>query len=270
MRRTTLERGVILAALIVTTTGSTVVSPKHSAAAHSTDEAEEPLDHNLVYWEEVIPEEPQLPVKKQSVPKEKRKLLWNKDDTVYDPFSQSTFFPQVRRRKGKKPHPMRTNEWKLRLSYGKRNSLLLKQSVLLEFSKNGYVRVLQPSSDDTHHTDDDNVVPTAVGTWKLLPSGISWNLPIGVDSMPVKNDENQESTKTDSTVLHYHADLHLNQFGERPRMVRGVVTRDRYPTSLFPKRLFRPVIATFSAEGIGQDTADVTYQERGFGLSPPN
>jgi hypothetical protein len=43
----------------------------------------------------------------------------------------------------------------------------------------------------------------------------------------------------------------------RPRMVRGTMVKNC-------RKWFRPVVATLSAEGVGQDTADVSY--RRFGL----
>ena len=85
-----------------------------------------------------------------------------------------------------------------------------------------------------------------------------------------------------TTTLHYRADIHLNKFGERPRMFKGIITRDRYSiigdvpdrskkASLFGRRLptrtslFRPVVATFEACGIGEDTVDLSYRERSSG-----
>lgn len=38
-------------------------------------------------------------------------------------------------------------------------------------------------------------------------------------------------------------------------------------SSVLPSNFFRPVIGTFSAEGIGHDTVDTSYKDRGFGLS---
>lgn len=89
-----------------------------------------------------------------------------------------------------------------------------------------------------------------------------------------------------TTTLHYRTDIHLNKFGERPRMFKGIITRDRFSVigemqsddkkvwSLFglslPPRatIFRPVVATFEACGIGEDTVDLTYRERGSASSP--
>ncbi len=38
-------------------------------------------------------------------------------------------------------------------------------------------------------------------------------------------------------------------------------------SSFLPPNLFRPVIGTFSAEGIGHDTADTSYKKRAISLS---
>ena len=38
-------------------------------------------------------------------------------------------------------------------------------------------------------------------------------------------------------------------------------------SSVLPSNFLRPVVGTFSARGIGHDTADTSYKERGFGLS---
>lgn len=38
-------------------------------------------------------------------------------------------------------------------------------------------------------------------------------------------------------------------------------------SSFLPPNLFRPVIGTFSAEGIGHDTADTSYKARAISLS---
>ena len=103
------------------------------------------------------------------------------------------------------------------------------------------------------------------------------------------NDDNKEGSCVEgwrTTTLHYRTDIHLNKFGERPRMFKGIVTRDRYSVigggqgdenkvwSLFglslPPRatLFRPVVATFEACGMGEDSVDLAYRERGSASSP--
>uniref|UniRef100_A0A7S4QWF8 Uncharacterized protein n=1 Tax=Ditylum brightwellii TaxID=49249 RepID=A0A7S4QWF8_9STRA len=144
---------------------------------------------------------------------------------------------------------------------------------------------------------------TRVGKWKVDHTGVSWDIPATLDLSPkeqqqmsipstyhtahtpitvdINHDDNDDDEEDDNapatttttatsvvpkikkTVLHYHADLHLNKFGERPRMRRGIITRDRFRyLSFLPPHLFRPVIATFSAEGVGKDMIDITYKER--------
>mmetsp|Transcript_835 Transcript_835/g.1921 ORF Transcript_835/g.1921 Transcript_835/m.1921 type:complete len:588 (-) Transcript_835:1455-3218(-) len=102
-------------------------------------------------------------------------------------------------------------------------------------------------------------------------------------SLSVLSKAHQSAWRT--TTLHYRADIHLNKFGDRPRMFKGVVTRDRFSTvggksekpgtkpltflglRVPPRsKLFRPIIATFEADGIGVDTVDTTYRDRGFSL----
>lgn len=65
-------------------------------------------------------------------------------------------------------------------------------------------------------------------------------------------------------TLRYSADFHFNVFGPQPRMLCGVVARDRPSNGTLPPWLLRPVVATFTAEGVGEDTADFDYDGRGF------
>jgi hypothetical protein len=100
----------------------------------------------------------------------------------------------------------------------------------LDFSEtDGHVRVMNSNPSAT----------LAIGTWKLLLSGIMWKFPI------------QQTDSSAITTTQCHADLILvNPFQSRPRMVRGTMVKNC-------RKWFRPVVATFSAEGVGQDTADV-------------
>lgn len=63
------------------------------------------------------------------------------------------------------------------------------------------------------------------------------------------------------TTYNFYADLHLNPFGKHPKMFRGLVIRDR-SLPFLPKRLLRPVVATFTGKGTGKDTADFSYKGR--------
>mmetsp|Transcript_6546 Transcript_6546/g.19902 ORF Transcript_6546/g.19902 Transcript_6546/m.19902 type:complete len:146 (-) Transcript_6546:40-477(-) len=55
------------------------------------------------------------------------------------------------------------------------------------------------------------------------------------------------TTTAESDTRHYHANLHQNQFGLRPRMFCGVITRDRRQAN--SANLFRPVLGSFVARG---------------------
>lgn len=144
-------------------------------------------------------------------------------------------------------HPMRTDEWEfdIRLSrlFPNREHDLFpeilsgnddnksrrrhRKKQVMQFARNGYVKVLQ---DDklTSNNMDVSFVPARsqvqIGKWKIGHSGVVFDIPVAV----FPKDQNGEvSDRQQMTVLHYHADIHLNKFGERPRMFRGVITRDR-------------------------------------------
>ena len=147
-----------------------------------------------------------------------------------------------------------------------------------EFDESGYVRCLHPDSKShqqndtaTSHTqqqqhtsgilakvkeslmikrgdndkDDDDKNTYIVGTWKLAPSGVVWKM------------------AWDGTTYSFYADLQVSPFGDYPKMFRGLVIRDRSTGSVLPKRFFRPIVATFSGMGVGKDTADFSYKDRG-------
>jgi hypothetical protein len=111
---------------------------------------------------------------------------------------------------------------------------------------------------------------TKIGKWKIDTNGVSWSIPVTY-KVEASNGSCQKSCTVARTTLYYHADIHLSKFQDHPRMFRGVITRDHFhgfpvPGMDIRKDLFRPVIATFTAEGIGKDTVDVSYKKRGFGL----
>mmetsp|Transcript_30282 Transcript_30282/g.46356 ORF Transcript_30282/g.46356 Transcript_30282/m.46356 type:complete len:417 (+) Transcript_30282:144-1394(+) len=184
---------------------------------------------------------------------------------------------------------------------------------LMKFARNGYVVLIEDGDGDHNNNnsndeDSENIEDgnknnkssssssqsrvTKIGKWKVDTAGVSWHIPVrkistansSLASSSASASSSSSSSST-TTTLHYHADLILTKFQERPRMFRGVVCRDRYddidihipfpflPTPIIRirirKNVFRPVIATFTAEGIGVDTADTLYKNRGFGLSSP-
>jgi hypothetical protein len=195
---------------------------------------------DYLYWEEEIPNVASQDSKEEETQVKRRRLFWQgrMDDksltgaTDADGSSATTSRPE--------PHSMRTNEWQVKLSMSRKERHRLgihNKTIFLDFSETGHVRVMNTNTSAT----------LAIGTWKLLPSGIMWKFPI------------QQTDSSAITTIQCHADLILNPFGSRPRMVRGTMVKNC-------RKWFRPVVATFSAEGVGQDTADVSYRDRGFGL----
>ena len=188
----------------------------------------------MTYWEEEVPE----PKKDDSMNKkrDKRRLFWNgrMDESILPNISKDS----TAKKEKATPHSMRTNEWKIEINMSRkeRNRLgIQNKTLLLDFSETGLVRVMKNETSTL-----------SIGTWTLHPSGITWQFPVLV---------NEDSFIT----LQCHADLILNPFGSSPRMVRGTIVKDS-------RKWFRPVVATFSGEGIGLDTVDLSYRERGFGL----
>ncbi len=96
---------------------------------------------------------------------------------------------------------------------------------VMQFSTNGYVKVLEDTEMPSSPLRKRN--KTKVGKWRLGHSGVAFDIPVQVVDNDSQNNESGENAEPKWTVLHYHADIHLNKFGERPRMFRGVITRDR-------------------------------------------
>jgi hypothetical protein len=169
----------------------------------------------------------------------------------------------------------------------------------MTFARNGYVKVSDNQDDriDNNTTPPRNNNRPRVGKWRIGHSGVAFDIPVLISANRKSSGSDKVMSPKKMTVLHYHADIHLNKFGERPRMFRGVITRDRYVrilcfkycfhfsytiyqskrcfhthlvvrhSSFLPPNLFRPVIGTFSAEGIGHDTVDTSYKARAISLS---
>ena len=138
----------------------------------------------------------------------------------------------------------------------------------MQFARNGYVKVLEErGAAAAAATSSSGKRPrrSLVGKWRVGHSGVAFDIPVQVH-VKRRNDDDRNPPPPRMTVLHYHADLHLNKFGERPRMFRGVITRDRH-ASFLPPGFLRPVVGSFRAEGIGRDTADTRYRARPTSLS---
>ena len=176
---------------------------------------------------------------------------------------------------------------------------------LMKFGKDGFVLLLEEKDDIIGHKKieetESNVelidgekakVVTSIGKWEMSANGITWTMPaaLPLSMIDKRNDKNQSGvsdgetasyathTAQTNTLLHFHADLHLSKFQNKPRMFKGTITRDRFVTlsedignsMRGTGKLFRPVIGSFTAVGIGEDTLVLNYKDRGFGLSGGN
>ena len=194
-----------------------------------TNSYEAPSEHTskpLILWEEE-----EQDVKRQSDVVEatdRRRMWWigRLPDLVKEPHLKKTF----RRKKTPEPHPLRMESFQIHLNWKKDRRR--KSTMHLEFNENGYLRAV---------LDDANPV---IGTWRLSSCGLSWDLCL----------HHEDPTRT----LHFYADLHVNPFGNHPKLTRGMVLGD-YSTG---RKWFRPVVATFSGIGVGTDTVDLSYRLR--------
>ena len=204
-------------------------------------------------------------------PQRSRKMLWY---GRYD--EELTWLPKTmieasqtkqRKRLVKPPHPLRTDLWNLNIHWKKkekrkfhrqRRATKQKDSSIevVEFHRNGYCRC--PS--------------LGVGEWELYPWGVQCTLI-------------EDETQVEYTLF---ATVHFNPFGDHPKMIQGTILkssssrregREQPQPQIDPiqdhyfvkesrnKKWFRPVVATFTGQGIGIDTADFSYSNRGIGLT---
>lgn len=147
------------------------------------------------YWEEEIPaprpdKDPSSSSKKDD--KDARPLFWTPTKQKSKP-----------KRVVKTQHPMRTNKWEIRFTTRNRK-LFANRTLEMEFDdKLGYCKAAPQKGE----------AEAAVGKWHMIPAGILWRY---------SDDESS------NRLLHFTAEIHLNPFGDHPRMLRGVVVRDRY------------------------------------------
>ena len=113
---------------------------------------------------------------------------------------------------------------------------------VMTFARNGYVKVSDNQDDriDNNTTPPRNNNRPRVGKWRIGHSGVAFDIPVLISANRKSSGSNSDKVMSPKkmTVLHYHADIHLNKFGERPRMFRGVITRDRYVCILCFKDCF--------------------------------
>jgi hypothetical protein len=159
------------------------------------------VENNLAtttYWEEEIPPPPSD--KDTSTNKKKKKdyrpLFWTPENNNVK-----------QKRLVKTPHPMRTNKWELRFTTRNRK-LFANRTLEMDFDDElGYCKAGTSSEGEA----------AAVGKWHMIPSGVLW-----------RYSDHDDDTASSSRLLHFTAEIHLNPFGDHPRMLRGVVVRDRY------------------------------------------
>ena len=222
----------------------------HSTAPGSASKAEQPAPDRV---DRV----------KQRSPKKHRLRVWkNKTakSSSHDTYSQDHSESSATVSKYDEEHPMRTDEWQLdvtlsRLYHSQDGDLFpecfsrgiqsnskrggpLKRRQVLQFATNGYVKIL----GDSGNTANKKTVKAKVGKWKMGHSGVAFDVPIHLMGTNSRKEKHRKLPKF--TVLHYHADIHLNKFGERPRMFRGVITRDRY---VIPTELVGVVMGVYSS-----------------------
>ena len=226
---------LLTTSLLASSLSTTVLagrSPRTSGSADTAAGAAASATSNSEtwVWEEEIPLEVVVDEDTSTKIKIPRHKLWSTEKQA--PLTLRSLMQQHSKDKATtvQPHKLRTNLWELKIQWrGKK----LKETLQLEFSDNGYVRLLASSHDD-------NTTTTAsIGKWELASHGVTWNL-----YMP------------ESIV--FYGDLLLNPFGTQPKMIRGVVLSDPSVSRTW----FRPVLATFTGRGIGEDTADLSYRNR--------
>ncbi|KAI2491488.1 hypothetical protein MHU86_23079 [Fragilaria crotonensis] len=207
-------------------------------------------NRNDLYWEEEIP---------PPVPSSSDRHEWGDEDKqqrpilLWRPLERQKHTIRRTNVRNKEPHPLRTNVWRIRLT-SRNRKYIPDESLIVEFDARGYCKVIQ--EDENHDTkttapsisDNNNLVDPiyhgCVGKWNMIPAGVWWNF----------------------SSLQFWAEVHLQPFADHPRMLRGIVVRERSDQSIIPKHWFRPVIATFEAVGIGEDFTDLSYSDRGFSL----
>ena len=92
---------------------------------------------------------------------------------------------------------------------------------VIKFHPNGFVLVVENSSTRK----------TKIGRWGMNHGNLSWEIPVRI----ICNHDKQTNSCRDCNrkflkpiiQLQYNSDIHVNKFGKKPKMFRGVITRDR-------------------------------------------
>ena len=183
-------------------------------------------------------------------------------------------------------HPLRTDEWELKFNKDPILQIIRhvdksilrqninqksKQPTIIRFHRNGYCKLLRnpycpeqetlSSSIEKSSSTLANVFPH-IGSWHISHGTVYWTIPIWVTIPCDEHGEDENIYKL--TTLHYSAELHVNKFGKRPKMFKGIVTRDRFDVK--SKLNYRLVMTSFKGVGVGVDTLDLFYKDRKSGL----
>ena len=181
--------------------------------------------------------------------------------------TSKSLFHRIKSRKHqedkKEEHPLRTDTFEVYLKppwfeYILPKSLFwkgvkkkrMKQRVL--FHKDGFVKLL--------HSEHGLNSTKSIGIWRLDTNGLLWfTFPYSTCN---GNEDGDGSKVIKTCTLQYSTAMHLNPFGDYPKLIRGIVTRDLHFVTKRRIVCIRPIIATFYAKGIGDDTMDRTYNKR--------
>ena len=169
-------------------------------------------DAKDLYWEEEIPPPvPSIVDNHESADNDKQRrpiLQWRPLEDRKHAIRRTNF-------QKKEPHPLRTNVWRIRLT-SRNRKYIPDKSLIVEFDARGYCKVLQegesnyPTSTATpiseNDTPDDRIYRGCVGKWNMIPAGVWWNF----------------------SSLQFWAEVHLQPFADHPRMLRGIIVRERY------------------------------------------
>jgi hypothetical protein len=190
---------VLLFTFLLCATVPAFASSSSSTGRVQQQQPEPKTEHDVYGWEEEVPPVVRSPavgaVERANDSQQQRPLLQLGPSS----FERQSVF---RKRKSQQPksHPMRTNVWKIRFT-SRNRKFVTNETMIIEFDPLGYCRV-----ETTPGQDDRRSEHYVVGTWNMIPAGVLWEIP----------------------RLQFWAELHLQPFGDHPRMLRGVVVRERY------------------------------------------
>ena len=162
------------------------------------------------------------------------------------------------------PHPLRTDKYTLNVRWkdnvAKRyfgRDVRLSQ-LMLEFANDGRVRILPNDSTNGKQPSSKHQFHSYVGEWELALTGLYSKIPVSLFN---KEEESYSiPTKLEHWIL--TSDLHINPFGARPKLTRGVILKDEKQKLFGGMLQARRVLGTFTGQGSGEDMVDLSYRDR--------